>query len=489
MATTTGERPRTQLRRELHIWGAIAFSIGAMGPTFAMSLNGVLPAGLVGRAVPLVFLLATIGIALVSYAFIKLAGYFASAGSVYAFAGATIGPRGGFVAGWALLGTYYTFTVSTIAGAALFCLAFLDGSGLWHGAPWFPFAVAFGLLIWWLAYNEVKIIARTILTIEFISIALISILVVDIFVRVIAGTAPGGQSFTLSVFSVPDGVSIGTVGLATVFGFLSFAGFESAAVLGEETNDPKRNIGRAILLAVLIGGAFYVVTMTAQSLGFGATTAGAKTFSESSAPLGDLARQYIGGGMSDLINLGAMVSSLGSALATSGGAARLMYSFSRDGLGPPSLATTSPRTGAPAVALAVLMLTILATLTALKVITSGGVIDVYFWMATIGVLSLLFAYIMTTIGAGVFLFIRQRVEPLWQAPIPALGVLFLGYALWKNIFPVPASPYNLFPYIVLAWLALALAIIVLKPDFTRRIGSHFADQARSAIAEPVRPPG
>ena len=44
------------------------------------------------------------------------------------------------------------------------------------------------------------------------------------------------------------------VGSAAVFGFLSFAGFEGAASLGEETDNPRREIPRAIRNAVLATG-------------------------------------------------------------------------------------------------------------------------------------------------------------------------------------------------------------------------------------------
>jgi amino acid transporter len=94
------------LRRELRFWEAIALSIAIMAPTAAMALNGTVPAQLVGRAVPLAFIFATVGVIFVSYAFIRLSGYFSHAGSVYAFSGITLGPRAGFFSGWALLGTY-----------------------------------------------------------------------------------------------------------------------------------------------------------------------------------------------------------------------------------------------------------------------------------------------------------------------------------------------------------------------------------------------
>ena len=79
---------------------------------------------------------------------------------------------------------------------------------------------------------------------EGLTVTLIVVVVVVIFARVLAGTAPSGQSFTLSPFTLPSGVGLGTVALAAVFGLLSFAGFEGAASLGEETDNPRRDIPR-----------------------------------------------------------------------------------------------------------------------------------------------------------------------------------------------------------------------------------------------------
>src|ERR1700749_3136714 len=87
--TPAAERP-TGLRRELRFWETIALSIGIMAPTAAMALNGTAPASLIGRAVPLAFIFATIGVLLVSYAFIRLSRYFSHAGSGDALAGAPL---------------------------------------------------------------------------------------------------------------------------------------------------------------------------------------------------------------------------------------------------------------------------------------------------------------------------------------------------------------------------------------------------------------
>src|SRR3954464_10630599 len=144
MTTEAPEREGGALRRELRFWEAIALSIAIMAPTAAMALNGTVPAQLVGRAVPLAFIFATVGVIFVSYAFIRLTGYFSHAGSVYAFSGATLGPRAGFFSGWALLGTYLAFTAASTAEAGLFGVAFFQGSGIWDGAEWLGVAPVAG---------------------------------------------------------------------------------------------------------------------------------------------------------------------------------------------------------------------------------------------------------------------------------------------------------------------------------------------------------
>src|SRR5215212_7937070 len=144
------------LRRELRFWEAIALSIGIMAPGAAMALNGTLPASLVGRAVPLAFVFAAVGILFVSYAFIRLTGYFHHAGSVYALSGVTLGPRAGFFSGWALLGTYIAFTAASSAEVGLFGVAFFQSTGIWDGAEWLVIALVAGVGIALSAYGDIR---------------------------------------------------------------------------------------------------------------------------------------------------------------------------------------------------------------------------------------------------------------------------------------------------------------------------------------------
>ena len=468
-AAAAEEPRRGTLRRELRFWEAIALSIGIMAPTAAMALNGVAPAGLVGRAVPLAFLFAAIAIAYVSYAFIRLTRHFNHAGSAYALTGATLGPRAGFFTGWAQMGTYAFFTAASIAEVGLFGTSFFEGTGIWHKPSWITISLIAAAVIAAVAYADVKIATRSLLLIEALSVTLITILIVWIYVKVIGGSAPNGQKFSFKAFSPPAGVGIGAIAYASVFGFLSWAGFEGASTLGEETNNPRRNIPFAIAGAVAFTGVFYVIVMFAQSLGFGLNGAGVKAFSGSSSPLGDLSKTFIDKGFSDAVNFGAMVSAFASALGTAAASSRILFAFGRDGFLTRRLGEASPRTGAPANALAVVMFAAVGVVIGLHINGTSST-NVFFYMGTIGVLSLLVAYIVTNLGAAKFLLLDRREAP-WQLAIFTVAIGALVYVEYKNVHGI-TYPYNRFPYVVLAWLALSVVIIGAFPKLVRRIGAN-----------------
>jgi amino acid transporter len=475
------DQPRGKLRRELSLFEALAISVGIMAPTAAMALNGVAPAGLVGRAVPLAFLFAAIAIALVSYAFIRLTSFFNHAGSAYALVGVTVGPRAGFFACWALLATYTTFLAANFAEIGLFGQSFFSGIGLWDKDYWIVISLVAAALLWFFAYNDIRAVTRGLLSLEFLSVTLVAILIVIIYVKVIGGSAPNGQDFTLKPFVPASGTTIGAVAFASVFGLLSFGGFEGAASLGEETNNPRRNVPLAIAVAVGFCGVFYVLVMLGQSLGFGIDDAGIKAFSTSSAPLADLSKSYVGSGMADAINFGALMSAFASGLGCAVGAARLLFALGRDGFVTTDLGDVSRRTGAPYKSLAVVMTFAIVVGVALRINGTTSV-NAFFYMGTIGVLSMLVAYVVTNVGAMKFLHLERR-EPPWRVIIPILALAALIYTLYKNLWPRPPHPYNLFPYIIGGWLLFGFAITLLFPRLTERIGRNLSRAEGIAMEE------
>ena len=430
------EYVKGSLRRELRFWEAIAISVGIMAPTAAMALNGIVPAQLVGRAVPLAFLFAGIAIALISYSFIRLTSYFNHAGSTYALAGVTLGPRFGFFAGWALLATYSCFICANIAEVGLFGTAFLDSTGIWNNPQWIVVSLIAAGLAWFLAYGDVKIATRALLSFEGISVTLIIVLIAIIFWKVIGGTAPNGQSFTLKPFIPASGIPVGAIAFASVFGLLSFGGFEGAAALGEETNNPRRNIPLAIACAVGFCGVFYVIVMLAQSLGFGIDAAGIKAFGSSSAPLGDLSKSYVGSGMEDAINFGATLSAFASLLGCAAGASRILFALGRDGFITHRLGDASSAHG-------------LAGERARRGddlrarghdpapdLNGTSAVNAFFYPGTAGVLSMLIAYFVIQFGAAKFLHLENR-EPRWRAIILVLATAAIVYTFYKQVWPKP----------------------------------------------------
>jgi amino acid transporter len=467
-----------RLRRELHFWEAIALSIAIMAPTAAMALNGVGIAGLVGQAVPLAFVFALVGILLVSYAFAQLTREVSHAGSVYALTGYTLGPRAGFLAGWALLGTYLCFTVASSAEVGLFFSGFLNSTGISDSTEWIWIALVSGALIMIIAAGDIRFATRSLLTIEGFSVALIVILVVVIFIKLIVGDTPEGHEASLGdAFSLPSGIPLDDIGAAAVFGFLSFAGFEGAASLGEETAEPRRNIPRAVFLAPLVIGIFYFFCMLSQTLGFGTNAAGVEAFATSASPLGQLSNTYVGEVLEDAINLGATLSAFGSALGTATAGSRVLYALSRDALRESHpLARISTRSGAPIGALALVMAVGFGGLIAQRIAGTNAVYA-FFYPGTIGVLSLMVAYIATNIGAIRHLFFGPpgNRRPMWQIVIPILGIAFLVLTIYENVTE-QVAPFTRFPWYVLAWLAVGALIVAAAPHLVRRIGERLTSE-------------
>jgi amino acid transporter len=268
---------------------------------------------------------------------------------------------------------------------------------------------------------------------------------------------------------LPKGTSLNTVATASVFGFVAFAGFEGAATLGEETDRPKRDIPRAIIIAVVVAALFFLLTVIAQTLGYGTNDSGVKAFASAPSAYGQLAKSYVGAALADVLNLAATISLLALAVSCLTGGGRIMYALSRDAIGPQSkLARTSARTGAPVSALAVCLLVFLGVVTVQRIVGTS-VLNATFYTLTVGTLSLLIAYFLATFGAIRYLFLTsERKAPAWEIVVPVISIGALGLTLYKNVFGLQ-FPYSRFPIVVAIWLLIAVAIVVLSRGTASRL--------------------
>lgn len=434
-------------KNHLNYVETIALSVAIMAPTAAMALNVSLMASVSSYSISLVSLISIIVIGCVSLSFIKFNEHFSTAGSVYTFTEKSLGKKIGFISGWLLFLTYLMFTAASAAEAGTFLQSFFSLAGLKVG--WLPIALISIAIIWVISFMDVKVSTRFMLIFEGLSIILILILSVIVLSKV---GAKGGLS--LKPFKA-NGNSVSSIGQAVVFGFMSFAGFEGASSLGEEAKNPKKVIPLAILSAVFVTGIFYLLVSYIQVVGFGLTSSGIKALASSASPLGDLASKYISSTFALFIMLGAGLSAFSCALGSASAGSRMLLSMSRKGRMPESFSKVHHKYKSPHIALAVIM--VVSTVLNVALFNYTGA-EVFGYLGTIAVLALLLAYLITNVGALKY-FTKNKEWTGIHLIAPVISVIALGYTFYANIYPVPAYPSNLFPYIVLAWIFVGVIIL------------------------------
>ena len=378
----------------------------------------------------------------VSAGFVRLSAHFASAGSVYAFVGGSLGPCAGAFTGWAMLGTYLVFPWVSVAGITIFSgdLARLVGVDV----DWYPLALAGWLVVGVLGAGGLRPAVRALIAFE-----VGAVLVILALMAVVVGSAR--HPLTAEVFVLPADVPAPAVVTAATAAFLAYCGFEATGSLGEEARSPLQTIPRAMLWTVGLGLAFYTVCVTVQVWGFGADPAGVATFAGSSAPLSALAATYVGPWLAAVLDVAALVSAVGAGLGCAIVAVRMLFALGRDGVLPPLLSRVSPRTGAPAIALGVEMAIGFATITGFR-LAGAGPGQMFFVLATIGVLHLLVMYAITNVAA-VVLFTRTGGRR-WVVMASAAGAAVAAAVLVQNLVSAPI------PLLVTIAVWLALGVVV-----------------------------
>jgi amino acid transporter len=439
-----------------------------MGPTIAVALYGGAPAVFVGQAAPLAFILAGVGIALVGGSLIYLSRHFSHAGSAYGLTGATLGPRAGFFSGWALLGTYLMYTPANAVTAGYFATLFCQDTGLWKGADYLTFTVVFLVLMFILASRDIKRVGHWLISLEGVSICVVTVVLVIIVAKLAGGFH--GRHLSAQVLVLPHGVPVHLLILASVFGFSSFAGFEGAASLGEETQNPKRAIPKALTRVIIFAVVFYVVCTAVMAMGFGANAAGGKAFGASSGPLFQLAQLFVSKTTAEVLEIGAMLSAFSAGLGCYLASGRMIFALGRDAR-PNSRVARVGRSGAPTTALGLAIGVALVVNIGLRVLGNSG-LNCAFYLGTIGTLSILVAYAMLSAGALRLMFRSRTVKLAFL--IPVLGLVIIFYTFYNELYPVPPHPYNYFPYLVAAWLLIALLAVAFVPGLAKRLGRGLA---------------
>jgi amino acid transporter len=205
-------------------------------------------------------------------------------------------------------------------------------------------------------------------------------------------------------------VSWNGIARGAALGFFAFIGFEDMVNVAEEVKDPKRNMPRAILIALVVTGFVYLlVVLVATSVIAPATLA------DSEAPLLSVVQRAAPAVPDRLFTLIALFAVANTGLLNFIMGSRLIYGMSRQGLLPSAFGRVHAKRRTPHVAI----LTILAV--ALTLALSGTLT----YLA--GTTSLLLLLVFFTVNLSLFAIKRRDREPIRTfcapAAIPILGTL------------------------------------------------------------------
>lgn len=379
-----------QLRRRLSLPDVIAQSVTVIAPGMSGAFLTYLAATKAGGATPLAYVLAMLGALAVGSVVSEFGKTMPSAGSLYTYTSAGLSKTAGFVLGWMYSIAFIILAGAVLAGFGFFMSLFLQdvtksGSGTGDAfvpsfIPWWVFFIIGLVFVAAMSMFNVKVSTRTQLLLTAVSVVIMVVAAVAIIGKGSPATAvQHGKSIDLGAFwPKAAGIKWSGILLGFAFGMLSFTGFEAGAVLAEETENPKRNIPKAVIGSVLVGGVFYILITYATTIGFGVRESAAAwpgSLSGLAAVAGNVSV-----GMGQLVLLAAAISALFCGLGVHTAASRFLFAMGRENVLPSMLGKTHRKWQTPwnaiLISLALYAVLIwgllLATSTGTEVAFSGG---------------------------------------------------------------------------------------------------------------------
>jgi amino acid transporter len=462
----------TRLRRnELSLGHTVASTLASIAPAmsfffgFAMIVQGA------GLAAPLTILTAMVVILFLTNTIAQFSRFTPSAGSFVTFTGRAFGPSVG-----AAVSVFITFgyivAASTIVSIAGVWVAETLKTFLGLSIHWAILTILISGATGWLVMRGVQLStfwSGVFFYFEAGLLILGSILML----------ARHPHFLTLAPFKFSN-LTGGLAGLGAGFplAVYLFIGWENSASLAEETENPRRNIPRALITGTLAIGVFYIFLAYATTVGFkmDAHALGASRLPfidglKASAP-SLLIVAYVAG----------VTSILGSLIGLVNSQARILFNSGREGLLPEFLGKIHPQHQTPHWAMWTFL--IIAVLLILGFSLLGGIAPLnYFGFAgTLGTIPIILTYMLTNLALPVYVmrYHRSELDVFRHILLPVAGTLIMLVPLWGLIQPGQPRPFNAFPWIALGVLVLSaiygVVIARLSPGLAGRIGAYVADR-------------
>jgi len=432
----------------LNFWTVIAQSIALISPTMTAVLIVPLMFGTTGEASWLAYAFGMIMLLFVAANLNQFTRRSSHTGSMFLYSVAGLGPTSGGLAGWCLIWAYMFIGTAGVSGFTVFAQQLLAMAHITIPAVAL-FAVCAGIC-WYCAYKDVRLSAMLMLVFEGVSVAIITILAFIVL---------GHHGFALDTDQISlKGNTLSTLGLGVVVAIFSLVGFEAATAFGEEAKDPLKTIPRAVIVSLLLTGVFFVFITYTEVQGL----AGHKpSLDQLTAPLSTLATMMHLDAFQIPIDLGAVVSFFALALSCMNSGARVVYQMGRQGFFHEATGAAHATNETPHVAITIYALLQFAIPTFIIQFKGLAVTDVFNDAGTFGAFGFLGAYIFVSLAAPMYLRKIGQLRPLDIAYSAGALVLLLVPAV-GSVYPIPAPPVNLFPYIFVAYFLVGLGVFVVR---------------------------
>lgn len=462
------EVPRLE-RGALKLVDIATSTMANIAPAMSFFFSSALIASSAGIGSPLTIVVAAIAIALLGNTLSEFSRAIPSTGSFITFIGKTFGP---------VLAVTTTIVISI--GYIIAMASVIDISGGWTqiilqkyahiNIPWQVLTLIFVVIVFFLMVRGVHLSTRW--AGYFFFLEIVVLVLVSVFTLV-----THAARLSLAPFN-PASITGGLAGLGLGFpvAVYLFIGWENSASLAEETDNPRRNIPRAIYLSILFMALSYLLFMYATVVAFNYDV---RALTGAEVPF-ITAAEGISGILAFFAYIAGFTSTMSAMIAGSNSQSRLIFNAAREGLLPSWLARLHPTQRTPRASILVFLGIGLAI-----VYIFGWTVDpVTFFgdIATLGTILVSLTYLVSNIALPVY-YRRYHPEQFsWfrHLLLPLLGVLAIGFPLWGLIAPGQPSPFNLFPWISLGIIVVALVYSIIlsrrDPTLGERVGSIVADR-------------
>lgn len=422
--------------------GAAVMAMAFMGPATSVAFNTPPAAAKIGFALPLGILLALIVCLITAATIGSFSGKLPSAGFAYTFNTNAYGKGTGFTSGWLLVLAYGAVGPMLFAAMGGFGNEFLV-SQFNVNVPWWVISAAIIAIIWFIGSRGISSSAKTALIFLVLEVGVL----LSLFATIISKGGASGNTF--AAFSPTHSLNgVSGIGFGMLWGILMFVGFESAGTLGEETRNPRRSVPRALILAVILIGVVYVLSGYSAAIGYGQNHVSA--LAKDTSPWTTLSDRYWGANVAWIFALTVLNSQFANVLSGSSAAVRIVFSLGREGIFHRRLGTTNRRDNPIMAWGAYIGFSAIVTFALGAWINPFGA---YAFLGSILGLGIIVLYILMNIGLWVYVRRDYRAEfNIWRhAVLPAIGSLLMLLPIYGQLWPIPAWPYNLVPYLIIAW--------------------------------------